>query len=98
MTDLCRDLRDLVKGMCPHDDPEQVGTQIREEARRLVNRTWGETVFRWKDYPIVLEDHVDQRAVPFDVESDSGSDKDEDDCGGIERQCRSMRWAIPQIV
>ena len=41
MKDICRDLRELVKEMCPHDDPEQVGTEIREEARQLVNSMWG---------------------------------------------------------
>ena len=40
MKDVCRDLRDLVKEMCPHEDPLQVGTQIREEARALVDRMW----------------------------------------------------------
>ena len=29
MKDLCRDLRDVVKAMCPHDDPAQIGTQIK---------------------------------------------------------------------
>ena len=32
MSDICRDLRDILKEMCPHDDPDQIGTQIRDEA------------------------------------------------------------------
>ena len=45
MTDLYIYLRELLQEMCPHDDPEQVGTEIREEARQLVDRSWGKTVF-----------------------------------------------------
>ena len=86
MSDIARDLRDLVKEMCPHPEPDQVGTQIRQEAYDLVERLWkAKIVTSWKNYRLVVEDHADHRAcgegeeaMPFDVVSDSGSDDDDD--------------------
>ena len=74
MADLCRDLRELVKEMCPHPDPEQVGTQIRDEARYMVHDLWQRQVHSWSDYRLVLTDHADhsaheegEEAMPWEV-------------------------------
>ena len=90
MKDLCRDLRDVVKDMCPHEDPEQVGTQIRDEAAALVERMWGRQCNKWSDYHHVVEDHADHKAqdegeeaMPFEVEGDSGGEDDDAD-GNVE--------------
>ena len=86
MRDLCRDLRDVVKDMCPHEDPEQVGTQIRKEAYDLVERMWGRQCNQWSDYHHVVEDHDDHKAqdegeeaMPYEVEGDSGGEDDDAD-------------------
>ena len=39
-TDIGRDLVDVISVLEPHDDPDQVGTSIREEARALVDERW----------------------------------------------------------
>ena len=86
MNDLCIDLRDVVKDLCPHDDPQQVGTEIRDEAEELVERMWRKQVHCWNDYHVIVEDHADHRAqaegeeaMPFEVENDSGGDDASDD-------------------
>ena len=42
--DVCHDARAVLRDLCPHDDPEQIGTQIRDEAEELVDRMWGRQV------------------------------------------------------
>ena len=41
MKDIGADLLPVFRDLCPHDDPEQVGTQIRDEAKDLVDRYCG---------------------------------------------------------
>jgi len=86
MKDLCRDLRDVVKALCPHEDPEQVGTNIREEAAALVERMWGRQCNTWSDYHHIVEDHADHKAqdegeeaMPFELEGDSGGEDNDED-------------------
>ena len=43
--DFCRDLRDLLKLMCPHDDPQQIGTPIRDDAKKLVDDMWASLLY-----------------------------------------------------
>ena len=63
MSDIARDLRDLVREMCPHLDPTHVGTQIRQEAYDVVETLWNAgIVTSWKNYRLVVEDHADHRA------------------------------------
>ena len=42
--DVCRDLRGVWQDMCPHPDPYQIGTEIRDEAEELVTSMWGRQV------------------------------------------------------
>ena len=86
MKDLCRDLRDVVRALCPHEDPEQVGTNIREEAAALVERMWGRQCNTWSDYHHIVEDHADHKAqdegeeaMPFELEGDSGGEDNDED-------------------
>ena len=63
MNDVCRDLREVYRDQDPHDDPNHIGTKIREEARQLVEREWNEGhVSSWGDYRLVVEDHRAHRA------------------------------------
>ena len=36
VSDVGKDLLPVFRALCPHEDPEQVGTQIRDEAKALV--------------------------------------------------------------
>ena len=88
MQDVGRDLRDVLKDMCPHEDPLQIGTQIREEAEELVNSMWGHEVNSWADCRLVLEDHVEHRAqaegeeaMEFEKAPTDNDDADADDDG-----------------
>ena len=62
-TDIGDDLLPVYEALCPHPDPLEVGTEIREEARKVVNRYWGDKVHTWQDYSYVIEAHLDHPSV-----------------------------------
>ena len=61
--DIGADLLPVYQALCPHDDPQPVGTQIRDEAYDLVEKHWGKQVHSWRDLHVILEEHVDHPAV-----------------------------------
>ena len=61
--------------VCPHEDDEQIGTQIRDEAEALANKYWDNgTVKEWKDWPLLITEYIDhpaidegEEAMPYDI-------------------------------
>ena len=59
MSDVGKDLVPVFRALCPHEDTEQVGTQIRDEAKALVESYWGRGVHSWADRNLIVELHED---------------------------------------
>ena len=60
--DVAGDLLPVFRDLCPHEDPDQLGTQIRDEAKALVDGYWGRQVHSWKDVHLIIEEHADHPA------------------------------------
>ena len=94
-SDIARDLIDVISDIDPHDDPtmreNQVGTAIRDEAKKLVDERWLLGALKdWHDAELLIgaQDMDDPplpeglEGIPFVRVDDDDDDDDNDDGGG----------------
>ena len=100
--DVGADMLPVFRALCPHEDPEQLGTQIRDEAFALVESYWGKQVHDWTDHHLLIEQHEEhpemeegEEALPVqmadphddtDDENDNGDDNGDDDMDGNDEE------------
>ena len=71
--------------LCPHEDEQQLGTQIRDEAEKLLEAEWGKSVHSWADCHLLITEHTEhsameegEEALPVVVGDPHDDDDDED--------------------